>query len=83
MSSAPTEIAAATTVLSTDMRKRLMRIVYDELEKLPQTLADMEPRERVNCILKLLPFAAPKMNEMGANYGEPLQWVGFDMDGNK
>lgn len=82
MSSAPTETAAASRILSTDMRARLMRIVYDELEKLPQTLADMEPKERVNCLLRLLPFTAPKMDEMEATYGEPINWDGVDLSGH-
>lgn len=82
MSSAPTEIAAATRILSKDMRARLMRIVYDELEKLPQTLADMEPKERVNTLLRLLPFAAPKMDAMDATHGEPINWDGLDLSGH-
>lgn len=82
MSSAPTEIAAPTRILAKDMRARLMRIVYDELEKLPQTLADMEPTARVACVLKLLPFAAPKFDDLTATYGEPLDWEGVDISNN-
>lgn len=76
-----TEMTAPQKILSTDMRARLMRIVYDELEKLPQTLADLEPAERVKCLVKLLPFAAPQVDKLGATYNEPLDWNAVDLSG--
>ena len=81
MSSAPTEIQASSRVLSTDMRAKLMRIVYDELNKLPETLDKLEPKDRVDYLIKILPYAAPKMDEMEATYGEPINWAALDTSG--
>lgn len=69
-------------VLSTDMRAKLMRIVYDELEKLPEQLEKMEPEKRINYVFKLLPYVAPKMDDMDATYGEPINWAGLDLSGH-
>lgn len=82
MSSAPTEITATHRVLSTDIRAKIMRIVYDELCKLPETLEQMEPEKRLNFVFKLLPHAAPYMDKLGATYGEPINWDGVDLSGH-
>lgn len=79
MSSAPTEITATQRVLSTDIRAKIMRIVYDELCKLPELLAEMEPEKRLNYVFKLLPHAAPYMDKLNPTYGEPLNWDGVDL----
>lgn len=82
MSSAKTEISQTQRVLSTDIRAKIMRIVYDELCKLPETLATMEPEKRLNYVFKLLPHAAPYMDKLGATYGEPLNWDDVDLSGS-
>lgn len=60
-----------------DLHAQLKKIVADELANLPETLAKMEPAARVGCLLKLLPYVAPKIENVSDNYGEPLSW-GWD-----
>lgn len=81
MSSAPTEIQASSRVLSTDMRAKLMRVVYDELDKLPATLEKMEPKARLDYLIKLLPYAAPKMDVLDPTHGEPINWAALGIGG--
>jgi hypothetical protein len=60
--------------LTAELRDTLKTIMQNEIEKLPETLEQIEPKERVNVICKLMPFVFPKLNTISATEGEPLQW---------
>jgi len=60
--------------LTAELRDTLKTIMQNEIEKLPETLEQIEPKERVNLICKLMPFVFPKLNTISATEGEPLQW---------
>ena len=60
--------------LTAELRDTLKTIMQNEIEKLPETLEQIEPKERVNVICKLMPFVFPKLNTVSATEGEPLQW---------
>lgn len=60
--------------LTTELRDILKTIMQKEIEKLPETLEQIEPKERVNVICKLMPFVFPKVNTVSATEGEPFQW---------
>ena len=53
---------------------RLKQVIRDEVEKLPQLLAELTPQERVNAILELLPYCAPKLEKVNADFGEGNAW---------
>lgn len=42
-------------------RELISQIVTHELKKLPELLEQMEPKEKADCIFKLLPYVSPKM----------------------
>lgn len=48
------------------LQKRLKEVVAQELELLPDILADMPPVERIKAVLQLLPYTTPKV-EAGMN----------------
>ncbi len=50
----PSEITA-------ELRKVFKTIISDELENLPAILDKLEPKERVELVIKLLPFCLPKL----------------------
>jgi len=56
------------------IHKRLKEIVKNEIEKLPDLLANMPPADRVNAILELLPYCAPKVEKVPADFGEGVGW---------
>lgn len=58
-----------------ELRATLKNLIYDELESLPETLENMEPKDRLELVVKLLPYAMPKNNKASFTYGEP---IGFD-----
>jgi len=61
-------------ILTNDLRETLKTIMQKEIQKLPETLEGLEPKERVNLLCKLMPFVFPKVEAISGNEGEPLQW---------
>jgi hypothetical protein len=45
-----------------------------EIQKLPETLESLEPKERLNILCKLMPFIFPKVEAVHLAEGEPTQW---------
>lgn len=58
-------------VLTANLRERLKTIMQKEIERLPETLEALEPRERVNVLCKILPFVFPKVDSVSMDVGEP------------
>jgi len=61
-------------VLTNDLRETLKSIMQNEIERLPETLEALEPKDRINIICKLMPFVFPRVEAISPNEGEPLQW---------
>lgn len=57
------------------IHKRLKEIIKNEIEQLPNLLAKLPPADRLNAILELLPYCAPKVKTVEADFGE-----GFGVD---
>ncbi len=58
--------------LTTELRASLKNILADEIKAIPQTLTELDPKERLELIIKLMPFAMPKVQNVNYNNGEPL-----------
>ena len=58
-------------VLTRDLREALKSIMQKEIERLPDTLEQLEPKERINIICKLMPFIFPKVETVSPKEGEP------------
>ena len=61
-------------VLTISLRETLKTIMQKEIEKLPETLETLEPKERLNVLCKLMPFVFPKVESVHPTEGEPMQW---------
>lgn len=61
-------------ILTNDLREKLKSIMQKEIERLPETLENLEPKERINILCKLLPYVFPKVEAVSPKEGEPLQW---------
>lgn len=57
-------------VFTTDLRKILKGIIQKEFEQLPETLKELEPKERLNILCKLMPFVFPKVEAVHPTDGE-------------
>jgi len=58
-------------VLTESLRERLKTVMQKEIERLPETLEALEPKERINVICKLMPFVFPKVESVSMSAGEP------------
>ena len=47
-------------VITKDLRQTLKSILQKEVENLPSRLDDLEPKDRLNVLCKLIPFVLPK-----------------------
>jgi hypothetical protein len=59
-----------------DLHGRLKEITRREIEKLPELLEQLEPKERVRTVLALLPYVTPKIETVATDFGEPFSWGG-------
>lgn len=61
-------------IYTTDLRKTLKAMMQKEFEQLPQTLKELEPKERLTILCKLMPFVFPKVEAVHPTDGEPMVW---------
>ncbi len=64
--------------VTSELRKTLKGIVAAELDGLPQTLAELPARERLELLIKLLPFCLPKVNTISGSYDRDWASVSDD-----
>jgi len=60
--------------MTKELRTVLKDLLYEEIEALKERLDALEPRERVELLIKLMPFALPKVNGVSHTINEPLDW---------
>jgi hypothetical protein len=60
--------------LTKEIRAILKDFLYNELELLPDHLDSLEPKERIEIIIKLLPYILPKVNPVSHKENEPLDF---------
>ncbi len=56
------------------LRESLKELMQREIDNLPDLLDQMEPKERINAICRLMPFVFPKLEAINATDGEPISW---------
>ena len=62
------------TKTAKQIRSVLKNCIHNEFEKLPELLEELKPKERLELLVKLLPYALPKTNKVTASYGESTSW---------
>ena len=72
--------AGAPNKLTKQLRAVLKGIMADELENLPNLLAELEPAQRIEAVLKLMKFCLPSVGPVAASYGEPMNMYPFADD---
>jgi hypothetical protein len=61
--------------LTKEFRVLLKSILYEEVERIPEYLEALNPKEKLDVIIKLLNYAVPKVQSINSGDGEP-----FDFD---
>ena len=60
--------------LTKELRSVLKNIICKELELLDQQLDQLEPKQRVELLIKLMPYVFPKLNSISYTSNEPIDW---------
>ena len=60
--------------MTKELRSVLKDIVYQELAKIEERLNELEPKERLQLVIKLMPYALPKVNSISHTTNEPFDW---------
>jgi hypothetical protein len=56
--------------LTKELRAALKNILHQEIELLPEHFNKLEPKDRLELLVKLLPFALPKVEPESYQIGE-------------
>jgi hypothetical protein len=63
--------------ITKELRTLLKDILYQELEQIQERLELLEPKERIELLIKLMPYVLPKVTSVSHTTNEPLDW-GYD-----
>lgn len=61
-------------VITKDLRQTLKSILQQEVENLPSRLDELEPKDRLNVLCKLIPFVFPRVNSVSHTANEPMDF---------
>ncbi len=61
-------IAGTPNKLTSELRTMLKGIIAGELDALPQTFEKLPPKERLELLIKMLPYCLPKVDSIKGNY---------------
>jgi hypothetical protein len=61
-------------IITDCLRETMKGIMQQEIEKLPEQLAKLQPKDRLEIILKLMPYVFPRVEAVKADQGEPVNW---------
>jgi hypothetical protein len=54
--------------LTKELRTVLRDLIAAEMDALPQTLEGLTPKERLDIVIKLMPFCLPKVQAVNSDY---------------
>ncbi|MDC1542697.1 hypothetical protein N8479_03155 [Flavobacteriaceae bacterium] len=60
--------------ITKELRSLLKDIMYDEIGALQERLDALTPKDRVELLIKLMPYALPKVTSVSHTTNEPLDW---------
>ncbi len=61
-------------VITKDLRAELKNAIQNELKQVPELLKELDTKERLNVICKLLPYVLPRVEQVSFSLGEPTDW---------
>ena len=63
--------------LTKEIRIILKNLLAKEIKNLPDILEQLEPRERLELIIKIMPYVLPKVRDISHDNNESFDFVGF------
>ena len=61
--------------LTKELRVILKEALHKELKSIGERLEQLEPKERLEVLIKLMPFVFPRMNTMSHAMDEPVDFL--------
>lgn len=61
-------------VLTKEVRTVLKAIVFEEVTLIQDHLKELDPKVRLQILIKLLPYVCPKLESVQYDLGEPMEW---------
>jgi hypothetical protein len=61
-----------------EIRTVLKSVINNELINIETLLNEMQPKERLEIVVKLIPYVLPKIETVRASFGEPTEHNFFD-----
>ena len=60
--------------LTKEMRTILKNILFAELENIEELMESLDSKQRIELVIKLLPFILPKVETVSHTYNEPIDF---------
>ena len=60
--------------MTKELRSVLKDILYQELEQIQVHLDNLKSKERIELLIKLMPYVLPKVTSVSHTTNEPLDW---------
>ena len=60
--------------LTKELREVLKNVLYNEIENIEESLKSLEPKQRIELLVKLMPFIFPKITSVHFREDEPYTW---------
>ena len=60
--------------LTNDLRTALKDILFEEIENIPNLLAEVPPKERMELLIKLMKYCLPIIRPVHSETGEPISF---------
>jgi hypothetical protein len=60
--------------MTKELRSILKDVLFEELGEIKEKLDMLEPKERLELLIKLIPYVLPKVNSFSHTANEPMDW---------
>ena len=60
--------------MTKELRSSLKDVLFHEIEEIEDRLDLLDPKDRLELLIKLMPYALPKVTSISHKTNEPLDW---------
>ena len=60
--------------MTKELRSTLKDVLFHEIEEIEDRLDLLNPKDRLELLIKLMPYALPKVTSISHKTNEPLDW---------
>ena len=60
--------------LTKELKSVLKEFVYNELENIEERLDQLEPKQRIESMINLMPYVFPKLESISHTTNKPIDW---------